>query len=94
MAKPYTEPPRVHTKSRIGVVTAKADRLYAHVFDWPKFQIEHTTSERKVAKAYLLADHNEQPLKITATPTGTTLHLPKTAPDSSASVIVIKYESI
>jgi alpha-L-fucosidase len=85
-ASPYEKPDW-------GRYTAKADRLYAHVFDWPQnSKLSIPTSKRKVAKAYLLADHNERPLKITATPTGTTLHLPTTAPDSSASVIVIKYE--
>jgi len=87
-ASPYEKPDW-------GRYTAKADRLYAHIFDWPQnSKLSLPASERKIAKVYLLADHNEQPLKISVAPTGTTLHLPAKAPDSTASVIVIKYESI
>jgi len=68
--------------------TAKAERVYVHVFDWPWSALELTGLEPKVISAHLLA--NGQPLKYRQSEKGLQIDLPAQAPDPNASVIVLR----
>ena len=75
-----------------GRCTQKSDRLYLHVFDWPKGELVVPGLKNRVAKAYLLADTAKTALPVTMTATGATLKTPSQAPDKIASVIVLELE--
>ena len=84
-ASPYEKP-------QWGRYTAKSDRLYAHVFEWPadsKLTVPKT--DRNIAKAYLLADPEQHALPTKSSAAGVTVNLPAQAPDAIASIIVIEY---
>jgi len=85
------------TASPIGKVlwgrcTAKAGRLYLHVFDWPadgKLNVPNLTN--KVRKAHLLADKRHRPLPIKRIDENEiVITVPKDAPDSINTVIVLE----
>jgi alpha-L-fucosidase len=71
-----------------GRYTSKPGVTYAHVFDWPK-DGKLTLAGVKDAprEAYLLADH--KPLSVTRSDSGFVVQLPRNAPSSIASVIVL-----
>ena len=77
-----------------GRVTAKPDRLYLHVFDWPASgSLEVSGIKGSVKRASLLADPKEK-LSIASRENGTLrIELPKKAPDPVASVIVLRMGS-
>lgn len=86
IASPYEMP-------QWGRYTAKSNRLYAHVFEWPTdATLTVPKSERDIAKAYLLADPAQRALSTKSTAAGVTIDLPAHAPDAIASVIVIEYQ--
>lgn len=86
IASPYEMP-------QWGRYTAKSNRLYAHVFEWPTdATLTVPQSERDIAKAYLLADPAQRALSTKSTAAGVTIDLPAHAPDAIASVIVIEYQ--
>ena len=65
-------------------------RLYLHVFDWPsdsKLKIDSITG--KTVDAFLLSDKQRRSLNFTILDTQITLNVPKRAPDSIVSVVVI-----
>lgn len=69
-----------------GRYTSKRGLLYAHIFDWPengKIQIDKNL---KVTKAVLLADP-EHSLTVEESNRGDFVLLPKTAPDTIATVV-------
>ena len=76
-----------------GRLTKKKDKLYAHVFDWPKDgMLEVPAKGIKIKRAYLLADDKKTSLKLTATPSSVTIQVPAKAPDEFVSVIALELE--
>ena len=76
-----------------GRYTTKSGRIYAHVFDWPEDgKLVVAAKEIRVKRAWLLADKSCQDLKIEKGAQGWTVSLPATAPDSTASVIVLEHD--
>ncbi len=80
-----------------GVLTSKqADKLYLHVFDWPKKEFVLYGLKTPVRDAYLLADakHKAIPVKQESKPEiehyALRLRLPDAAPDPLDSVIVLE----
>jgi alpha-L-fucosidase len=72
-----------------GRYTAKGDKVYAHVFDWPK-DGRLTLSGVKGAplRAFLLAD--AKPLAIERADSGWVVQLPQVPPSTIASVVVLQ----
>jgi alpha-L-fucosidase len=71
-----------------GRYTSKAAVTYAHVFEWPKDGKLVLVGMKDVPReAYLLADH--KPLAIAPGDSGFVLTLPRNAPSSISSVIVL-----
>ena len=86
-ASPFGKPPW-------GRYTKKPGRLYAHILDWPKeAKIHISDMNLKVSKVYLLADKKQTPLSTEKTKEGLIINLPAEAPDSIASVVVIRHPS-
>ena len=75
-----------------GRCTQKPGKLYLHVFDWPKGELELPGLKNKVAKAYLLADAAKASLAVTADEKGVKIKVPEKAPDAIASVIAMEIE--
>ncbi|MGH9342124.1 MAG: alpha-L-fucosidase [Acidobacteriota bacterium] len=75
-----------------GRATQKPGRLYLHVFDWPAGALEVPGIQGKVTKAYLLADHNRQALRVNQSQGKMEIDLPTQAPDPVASVVVLETE--
>jgi len=72
-----------------GRYTKKSDKLYAHVFDWPKDgNLTVAIKGLKLPSAYLLATRTK--LEVKATDEGLSIKVPAEAPDKIASVIVIE----
>ena len=79
---PYGEP-------AWGRYTAKSGVVYAHVFDWPKdLNLPLTGVKEKPTAAYMLADH--KPVAIEQVGGSFIAKLPKRAPSSIASVLVLE----
>jgi alpha-L-fucosidase len=75
-----------------GRYTAKPGRLYAHVFDWPGDGVlKVPASDRKIVRAYLLADSEKKPLKTQVGTDSVTIAVPAQAPDENVSVLAIEY---
>ncbi len=75
-----------------GRATKKPNRLYLHVFDWPKGELVVPGLRNEVKKAYLLADAAKAPLKTTSAASGVSIKVPARAPDAIASVVVLEIE--
>ena len=74
-----------------GRYTKKPGKLFLHVFDWPKNSVLDVPAKHlAVTRAYLLADKSKTPLRVEQKQNGVRLHLPPTAPDPIASVIVVE----
>ncbi|MEP6729787.1 MAG: alpha-L-fucosidase [bacterium] len=72
-----------------GRYTTKKNVTYAHVFDWPKDGVLQLTGVKdKPRAAYMLVDH--APVAIEQTDAGLVVKLPKRAPSSIASVVVLE----
>ena len=81
-------------KPEWGRCTAKGDKLYLHVFDWPadgKLDVDLAGAD--IAKAYLLADKKKKALPVTCNADTVTVSVPDEAPDTVASVIVLVQNS-
>ncbi|MFC1762127.1 alpha-L-fucosidase [Planctomycetota bacterium] len=75
-----------------GRYTQKANKLYAHVFQWPEDgKLTIPAQSMKATQAYLLADKQHKPLKIDQTSDGMIVHLPATATDPIATVVVTEH---
>jgi alpha-L-fucosidase len=75
-----------------GRYTMKGNKVYAHVFDWPKDgRLELTGLKDMPTGAYLLVD--KQTLKIERSGTSVTVHLPAVPPSTIASVVVLELPS-
>ena len=73
-----------------GRVTAKPGRLYLHVFTWPGDGVLTLPGfSGAVASAHLLASPGTR-LETTSGADGLTVHVPPTAPDPIATVIVVE----
>ena len=74
-----------------GRATQKGQKLYLHVFDWPKDGKLVVPFSNKITKAYLLAD-DKTSLKVTAGKENSAIQLPAYAPDKIASVVAVEFE--
>ncbi len=74
-----------------GRATRKGQKLYLHIFDWPKDGNLVVPFSNKITKAYLLAD-TKTSLKITGGKDNATIQLPAYAPDKIASVLAVEFE--
>ncbi|MEJ2701307.1 MAG: alpha-L-fucosidase [Sedimentisphaerales bacterium] len=77
-----------------GRCTAKPGKLYLHVFDWPtNGRLEVPGVEKKVTRAYLLADKKRTKLPVSlAGRSGVAVRLPAEAPDRVDSVVALETE--
>jgi alpha-L-fucosidase len=72
-----------------GRYTAKGEKVYAHVFDWPKDgKLELTGVNEAPRRVYLLSDR--QPLAVEQTGGAFTVQLPRVPPSTVASVLVLE----
>src|SRR6266436_4570676 len=69
-------------------VTAKKDKIFIHIFEWPSVPLEINGLQTKVLSAYLLA--NGQPLKIRQSEGKLQVELPSQGPDPNVSVIALR----
>jgi alpha-L-fucosidase len=74
-----------------GRCTQKGDKLYLHVFNWPKDEKLSVPILNKVTKAYLLTNQKTT-FKIEKLQDKNIIHLDGKAPDKIASVIVLELE--
>ena len=74
-----------------GRCTRKGNLLYLHVYQWPQSGSIMLPAKNQVKRAYLVADRSAA-LVVKPSPRGTTITLPKTAPDPIASVIAVEIE--
>jgi len=72
-----------------GRATVKGQKVYLHVFDWPKNQQLVVPLTNKISKAYLLANP-QNPLSIKIDKDKSIIDLPAAAPDKNISVVVIE----
>ncbi|MGH2643220.1 MAG: alpha-L-fucosidase, partial [Chitinophagaceae bacterium] len=72
-----------------GYATQKPGKIFLEITKWPSDGEITVPLENKVRKAYLLADKHRQ-LKTKSTSSGLVVHLPATAPDPIASVVVLE----
>ncbi len=73
-----------------GRCTAKANKRYLHVFQWPTDgKLEVPLAGAVVDKAYLLADKKQPKLPVAEGADKVTISLPEKAPDAIDSVIVL-----
>ena len=77
-----------------GRCTAKSDKLYLHVFDWPKNgELALPGVKNKAQKTYLLVDKRRE-LNLTQDSEGNvTISLPAEAPDEIDTVVVLELEN-
>ena len=77
-----------------GTLTRKRNRLYLHVLKWPAEGLELSGLLEKPDRAWLLADPEREPLKVTydAERKTTRVELPAKAPDPYVSVIVFEFK--
>jgi alpha-L-fucosidase len=76
-----------------GVMTMKPDKLYLHIFEWPKQEFVVYGVKSKVNRAYLLADASRKAIPVKQTSNHDhyelRLQLPANAPDAKDSVVVL-----
>ncbi len=75
-----------------GRCTQKGNKLYLHVFDWPKDGKISVPLQNKITKAYLLSAPKKQ-LKVEKSTTKNIITLDGKAPDPIASVVVVELNS-
>lgn len=75
-----------------GRCTQKGNKLYLHVFDWPKDGKVSVQLQNTIAKAYLLSDPKKT-LRVEKSKTKNTITLVGDAPDKIASVVVVELNS-
>ncbi|MCX6236154.1 MAG: alpha-L-fucosidase [Bacteroidia bacterium] len=72
-----------------GRCTQKGNKLYLHVFEWPKDGKISVQLQNTITKAYLLSDPKKT-LKVEKSKTKNTITLVGDAPDKIASVVVVE----
>jgi alpha-L-fucosidase len=76
-------------KPEWGRCTAKGEKLYLHVFDWPENgKLDVSVDNTTIKKAYLLAD-KKAPVSMASNGDTTVVSVPTEAPDPIDSVIVL-----
>lgn len=75
-----------------GRCTQKGNKLYLHIFEWPKDGKISLPVLNTISKAYLLADSKTM-LKVEKSKTKNTITLVGNAPDQIASVVVVELNS-
>jgi alpha-L-fucosidase len=75
-----------------GRCTQKGDKLYLHVFEWPKNRKISIPLQNKIVTAYLLSEPSKK-LDVEKTATKNIISLPENAPDPVASVVVAQLNS-
>lgn len=70
--------------------TAKGDKVFISIFQWPGATISLPAIRKKVVNAYMLADPSHASLHVSQTPNGLVVTLPAIAPDPIASVLVLQ----
>jgi alpha-L-fucosidase len=70
--------------------TAKGDRVFVSILDWPGESFRLPAMDAKVRGAYMLADPQRTGLKFSQNANGLTVTLPGTQPDPIASVMVLR----
>ena len=75
-----------------GRSTQKGNKLYLHVFEWPKNGKISIPLLNKIEKAWLISNPN-QSLRVEKSKTKNTITLPGKAPDKIASVVVVELSS-
>ena len=75
-----------------GESTRKGDRLYLHVFEWPRNgQLVLGGLKSKISRAWLLADPTRADLKVDRlNPLDLHVRVPASAPDKADSVVVVE----
>ena len=68
--------------------TAKKDKIFVHVFDWPRGPLEIKGLQARALSAYLVA--GGQPLKIQQSEGNLRIDLPSQPPDPNVSVIALR----
>ena len=74
-----------------GRATVKGQKIYCHVFDWPKNSKLVVPLGNKIVKAYLLTD-KDQRLKTAIVNGANIISLPANPSDPIASIVVLEYE--
>ncbi len=74
-----------------GRATRKGQKLYLHIFDWPKDGKLIVPMDNKIKSAVLLANPTAK-LKITKVKGQIIIQLPAYAPDKNASVVAVDFE--
>jgi alpha-L-fucosidase len=75
-----------------GYATQKPGKVFLEVTNWPANGEITVPMKNKIIKAYLLADKHRR-LTTETTADGQVIHLPQAAPDSVASVVVLKIKA-
>jgi alpha-L-fucosidase len=88
----YATGPSPFNKLGWGRATTKGNKIYLHVFDWPTGKLSAPAIQQSVAKAYLLSSPANE-LKVSQTDEGVSIEVPKQAPNTIATVIVLELES-
>ena len=70
--------------------TAKGDKVYVSILDWPGERLQLPAVQAKVQGAYMLADPGRTALKFSQDGNGLTVKLPGTQVDPIASVLVLR----
>ena len=77
-------------KPEWGRCTAKGNKLYLHVFNWPADgKLDVPLAGAQAPKAYLLADKKRAALPVGGGQDKVIISVPNAAPDSIDSVIVL-----
>lgn len=74
-----------------GRCTRKGQKLYLHIFDYPKNGELRVPLANRISKAYLLAKP-AQSLTVKSSEKRSVISLPKTAPDTINTVVVVEFE--
>lgn len=90
MVKPDPEVFWLTTSRPADRSTGQPDRIYLHIFQWPGTEFTLPVMKQRVSGAYMLADPTHTALKVSQNGSGVTVHLPTTAPDPIASVLVLQ----
>jgi alpha-L-fucosidase len=69
--------------------TTTADKIYIELFTWPNGSFHLQSVPRTVISAYLLADPERKPLKVTQKGGGIDIQLPAKTLDPIATVLVL-----
>jgi alpha-L-fucosidase len=72
-----------------GVATRKKDKLYLHVFDWPKDGRLRVPLQNAAQAAWLIGSPGQK-LAVTREPDCLVLQVPAAAPDAAAAVVVLQ----